>query len=309
MKGAVVLHNLTKTFGDFTAVNEISLEVGKGEIFGFLGPNGAGKSTTIKMLCGILTPSAGVGTVAGHDIVTEQDGIKNVIGYMSQRFSLYEDLTVRENLEFFGSVYGLGVGRLKEAIQKVVDMAGIDDGMEKSLVKKLPGGVKQRLALGAAILHDPEILFLDEPTSGVDPIMRRNFWEIIYRFSEEGKTVFVTTHYMDEAEHCGRIALIIAGNMIALGSPDELKAAFPYAVYSITVENFIETFERIRYLDFIIEAAIFGSDIHIICDRDVPATKLLNNYFVKEKRDRVAIRKVQPGLEDVFVSSARRYSR
>lgn len=309
MEGAVVLHNLTKTFGDFTAVNGISLEVGKGEIFGFLGPNGAGKSTTIKMLCGILTPSAGVGTVAGHDIVTEQDGIKSVIGYMSQRFSLYEDLTVRENLEFFGSVYGLGGRRLNEAILRVVDMAGIDDGMEKALVKRLPGGVKQRLALGAAILHDPEILFLDEPTSGVDPIMRRNFWEIIYRFSEEGKTVFVTTHYMDEAEHCGRIALIIAGNMIALGSPDELKAAFPYSVYSITAENFIETFERIRYLDFIIEAAIFGSDIHIICDRDVPAKKLLNNYFGKGKRERVTIRRVQPGLEDVFVSSAREYSR
>ncbi len=309
MEDVVVIRDLTKKFGNFTAVNGINLEVGKGEIFGFLGPNGAGKSTTIKMLCGILTPSAGAGTVAGHDITTEQEGIKNAIGYMSQRFSLYEDLTVRENLEFFGSVYGLGGKRLNKAIRKVVGMAGISDGMEKALVKRLPGGVKQRLALGAAILHDPAILFLDEPTSGVDPIMRRNFWEIIYQFSEEGKTVFVTTHYMDEAEHCGRIALIIAGNVIALGSPDELKAAFPYAVYSITTENFIETFERIRYLDFIIEAAIFGSDIHVICDRGVPATKLLSNYFKTEGINRGNIRRVRPGLEDVFVGRARNYSR
>ena len=309
MEHSVVLRDLKKNFGDFTAVDGISLSVKKGEIFGFLGPNGAGKSTTIKMLCGILAPSSGGGTVAGRDIVSEQEEIKNVIGYMSQRFSLYDDLTVRENLEFFGSVYGLGGMRLDRAIRRILGMAGIGDDTEKAIVKKLPGGVKQRLALGAAILHDPEILFLDEPTSGVDPIMRRNFWDIIYGFSEDGKTVFVTTHYMDEAEHCGRIALIIAGTVIALDSPDRLRETFPHAVYSITAENCIETFERVRYLDFVIEAAVFGTDIHVICRGDVPAKKLLGDFFRREKIAGGRVSQVPPSLEDVFVNSARHYKK
>jgi len=208
MEASVEVNGLTKRFGDFTAVDNISFSVSHGEIFGFLGPNGAGKSTTIRMLCGILTPTDGSGTVAGYDIISEQNRIKHSIGYMSQKFSLYNELTVMENLEFFGSIYGLNGGHLNERMDFVLDMAEI--GTRKNeRVGLLPGGIKQRLALGSAIIHDPSILFLDEPTSGVDPIMRRNFWELIYEFSRRGKTIFVTTHYMDEAEHCGRMALII----------------------------------------------------------------------------------------------------
>ncbi len=307
MEQVVEIRNLSKTFGDFTAVNKISLSVEKGEIFGFLGPNGAGKTTTIKMLCGILMPTSGEGRVSGFDIIAEQEKIKTIIGYMSQRFSLYEDLTVVENLKFFGSIYGLEGARLKQSIGRVVDMAGIGD-RKNDLVRNLPGGMKQRLALGGAILHDPPILFLDEPTSGVDPLMRRNFWDIIYRFSEEGRTIFVTTHYMDEAEHCNRIALVIAGRIIALDSPEALKKNFNNAVYSIVTEKFLEVFEKIRYLDFIIEAAIFGADIHILCDRDVPAKKKIASFFKEQGISSYAMHQITPSLEDVFVSNARKYA-
>ncbi len=307
MEKVVEISNLTKTFGDFTAVNGISLSVEKGEIFGFLGPNGAGKTTTIKMLCGILMPTSGEGRVSGYDIISEQEQIKTIIGYMSQRFSLYEDLTVVENLEFFGSAYGLEGVRLKQAIVRVVDMAGIGD-RRNDLVRNLPGGMKQRLALGGAILHDPPILFLDEPTSGVDPLMRRNFWDIIYRFSEEGRTIFVTTHYMDEAEHCNRIALVITGEIIALDSPEALKKNFNNAVYSIVTENFLEVFEKIRYRDFIIEAAVFGSDIHILCESDVPVKSKVMDFFKEQGVNSYTIHRITPSLEDVFVSNARKYS-
>lgn len=306
MEHVVEIKNLTKTFGDFTAVNNISLSVEKGEIFGFLGPNGAGKTTTIKMLCGIMLPTSGEGRVSGYDIINEQEQIKNVIGYMSQRFSLYEDLTVIENLEFFGSIYGLDGSRLREGIARVLDMAGIGE-KKNELVKNLPGGIKQRLSLGGAILHDPPILFLDEPTSGVDPLMRRNFWDIIYRFSEEGRTIFVTTHYMDEAEHCNRIALIINGEIIALDSPDELKRNFRHSVYSLATDNFLEVFEKVRYLDFIIEAAIFGTDIHILCERDVPIKRKISDFFKEQGVSHYSIHRVTPTLEDVFVSNARKY--
>jgi ABC-2 type transport system ATP-binding protein len=307
MEKVVEIRNLTKKFGDFTAVNNISLSVEKGEIFGFLGPNGAGKTTTIKMLCGILVPTSGEGLVSGYDIISEQEKIKSIIGYMSQRFSLYEDLTVVENLSFYGSIYGLEGSRLKQAIGRVVDMAGIGD-RKNDLVKNLPGGMKQRLALGGAILHDPPILFLDEPTSGVDPLMRRNFWDIIYRFSEEGRTIFVTTHYMDEAEHCNRIALVIAGEIIALDSPEALKKNFNNTVYSIVTDNFLDVFEKIRYLDFIIEAAIFGADIHILCGGDVPVKRKIAVFFKGQGINSYAIHRITPSLEDVFVSNARKYS-
>lgn len=302
---SVEVKNLTKRFDKFTAVDGINFSVRKGEIFGFLGPNGAGKSTTIKMLCGILSPTDGTGTVSGYDIVNEQDKIKNTIGYMSQKFSLYHDLTVRENLEFFGSIYGLAGRILKERIDYVREMAGIGDRMD-SKVDILPGGIKQRLALGGAILHDPPVLFLDEPTSGVDPLMRRNFWDLIYDFSREGKTIFVTTHYMDEAEHCNRMALVIAGKIIALDTPDNLKQNLPYSVYALQVDDFIKVFEKISKLDFIEEAAIFGSDIHILCDRKYKLKselgKVLNNIGVTDYR----IDQISASLEDVFVTHARR---
>ncbi len=306
MEHTVEVKNITRRFGDFTAVDSVSFSVKKGEIFGFLGPNGAGKSTTIKMLCGILKPTEGSGHVHGHDILTGQEAIKESIGYMSQRFSLYEDLTVRENLEFFGAIYGLGGGRLAERTAHAMEIADIGDRGD-SVVKTLPAGMKQRLALGAAILHDPPVLFLDEPTSGVDPIMRRNFWEFIYELSRGGKTVFVTTHYMDEAEHCDRIALIIAGKIIALDSPARLRESLGYSVYSLRVERFIEAFETVAAAPFIDEAAIFGSDIHILCGRDIPLKKNLRELLRGAGFGAFHLERIEATLEDVFVTEARKH--
>jgi ABC-2 type transport system ATP-binding protein len=217
-----VLDHLTKRFDAFTAVAAISLTVPKGQIFGFLGPNGAGKSTTIRMLCGILAPTSGSGTVAGFEIATQPERIKENIGYMSQRFSLYEDLTVEENIAFYGGVYRIPPIRLKERAEWVIRMAGLTE-RRSSLAGELSGGWRQRLALGCAILHEPAIVFLDEPTSGVDPLSRRTFWELIRSMAADGVTVFVTTHYMDEAEYCDRLALIYRGELVAIGTPLELK--------------------------------------------------------------------------------------
>jgi ABC-2 type transport system ATP-binding protein len=303
----VSVENLTKKFGDFTAVDNISFEVGRGEIFGFLGPNGAGKSTTIKMLCGILSATSGSGHVSGYDIVKEQASIKNVIGYMSQKFSLYDDITVMDNLEFFGSIYGLEGNKLNERVNMVLDMAEISRQRD-AVVKSLPIGLKQRLAIGASILHDPPVLFLDEPTSGVDPIMRRNFWELIYKFSEEGKTIFVTTHYMDEAEHCNRIALIISGRIIALDSPDNLKKSLVYNVYSLRIDKFIEVFDLLSGQDYIHEAAIFGSDIHILSEVEFPLEATLGGFLEKKGFSNFHIEKILPSLEDVFVTYARKFN-
>jgi ABC-2 type transport system ATP-binding protein len=303
MNYTVEVSALTKKFGDFTAVDNVNFSVREGEIFGFLGPNGAGKSTTIKMLCGILVPTSGSGRVAGADIMTGQEQIKNSIGYMSQRFSLYEELTVAENLTFYGTVYGLEGSMLASRIRHVMDLAGIDK-KNNLPVKKLPGGIKQRLALGAAILHDPPILFLDEPTSGVDPIMRRAFWDLIYDFSRAGKTIFVTTHYMDEAEHCGRIALIAAGKLIAMDTPRALKDGLPLEVYSLKVKNFVEVFEKISGLEYISEAAIFGSDIHIMCEKKFPLIRELTRDLKRAGVDSFSIDGIHPSLEEVFVVSA-----
>jgi ABC-type multidrug transport system, ATPase component len=303
----VSVENLTRRFGDFTAVDNISFGVSRGEIFGLLGPNGAGKSTTIKMLCGILSPSSGSGRVSGYDIVNEQEAIKSVIGYMSQKFALYDDLTVVDNLEFFGSIYGLTGNKLNERVNMVLDMAEISR-QKNDGVKSLPIGLKQRLAIGAAILHDPPVLFLDEPTSGVDPIMRRNFWELIYKFSEEGKTIFVTTHYMDEAEHCNRIALIISGRIIALDSPDNLKKSIAYNVYSLRIDKFIEVFDLISGQDYIHEAAIFGSDIHILSEVNFPLETTLCGFLGKKGFNNFRVEKILPSLEDVFVTYARKFN-
>ena len=219
---AVSLDKLTKRFGEFTAVDRINLNVPRGQIFGFLGPNGAGKSTTIRMMCGILPPTSGEGRVAGFDIATEPERIKENIGYMSQRFSLYEDLTVEENIAFYAGVYRLTPAKRQERTEWVIEMAGLTE-RRRSNAGELSGGWRQRLALGCAILHEPPIVFLDEPTSGVDPLSRRKFWELIYNLAEGGVTVFVTTHYMDEAEYCDRLALIYRGELVAVGAPEELK--------------------------------------------------------------------------------------
>jgi ABC-2 type transport system ATP-binding protein len=222
MDKMIIGENLSKKFGSFTAVDEISFYVGKGEIFGFLGPNGAGKTTTIRMLCGLLTSTSGSASVAGYDINKGSEDIKKVIGYMSQKFSLYRDLTVRENLEFFSGVYGVPRDKIDGRVAEMIRIAGLE-GKENVLTASLAGGFKQRLALGSALVHSPRILFLDEPTAGVDPISRKSFWDFIYDLSEGGVTVVVTTHYMDEAEHCNRLAFMYDGKIIALGHPDELK--------------------------------------------------------------------------------------
>ena len=220
---AVVMESLTKRFGDFVAVDNVNCAVSRGEIFGFLGPNGAGKSTTIRILCGLLTPTSGRAIVGGLDVSTEAEKIRQNIGYMSQRFSLYDDLTVEENIKFFSGVYGVPDGRRRARKEYALRMSGLET-RRKSLTRLLPGGWKQRLALGGAILHEPPILFLDEPTSGVDPIARRGFWDRIYELAAGGQTIFVTTHYMEEAEYCHRLALMFQGRVIALGEPAALKA-------------------------------------------------------------------------------------
>jgi ABC-2 type transport system ATP-binding protein len=218
---AIEVRELEKRFGAFTAVDKISFTVHPGEIFGFLGANGSGKSTTIRMLCGILTPTSGTGKVAGFDIVTEAEGVKHAIGYMSQKFSLYEDLTPLENLRFYLGVYSVPEAQWEERREWVLDVTRLADAKNR-MTRDLPPGWRQRLALGCALLHRPRILFLDEPTSGVDPITRRHFWAFISRIAAEGITVFVTTHYMDEARHCGRIVMINEGRIVASGSPDQI---------------------------------------------------------------------------------------
>lgn len=225
MLPAITADKLTKRFGNFTAVNQITFEVRKGEIFGFLGANGAGKTTAIRMLNGLSRPTAGQASVAGFDVYRHAEKIKRRIGYMSQKFSLYEDLTVRENIQFYGGIYGLPLDEIRRQMKQLV--AGL--GMEpyaRSLVKSLPLGWRQKLAFSIAIMHHPEIVFLDEPTGGVDPITRRQFWEMIYKAADEGMTVFVTTHYMDEAEYCGRVSIMVDGRIAALDTPHALKAQF-----------------------------------------------------------------------------------
>ena len=223
---AVEVRGLTKRFGDFVAVDDVSFEIARGEVFGLLGPNGAGKSTTVRMLCGILAPSAGEGRVAGHDIAREAEAVRSRIGYMSQRFSLYLDLTVRENLDFYGGVYGLSAGALRERRRWALAMAGLEAQQDR-LTAELSAGWRQRLALGCALLHEPQVVFLDEPTAGADPISRRQFWDVIYGLREAGVTSLVATHYMDEAERCDRLAFIYGGRLAAVDRPVVREAAVP----------------------------------------------------------------------------------
>ena len=240
---AVEVDNLVKRFGEFVAVDHMSLQVRRGEIFGFLGPNGAGKTTAIRILCGLLRPTGGRARVAGFDVAAEPEAVRLNIGYMSQKFSLYDDLTVEENIDFFGGIYGVPLERLAERKEYALRMAGLEE-RRLSMTRLLAGGWKQRLALGCAILHAPPILFLDEPTSGVDPIARRGFWDLIYQLSEAGHTVFVTTHYMEEVEYCHRLALMYRGKIIALGAPEELKSAAGKATMEEVFVAMIEEEER-----------------------------------------------------------------
>lgn len=306
---AVSVQNLEKKFGAFTAVNRINFEVNRGEIFGFLGPNGAGKSTTIRMLCGIITPTSGTGTVGGFDIRNEQEKIKQNIGYMSQKFSLYDDLTVEENINFYGGIYKLSRQGLAERKEEIIRLAGIEP-FRSSPTKTLSGGWKQRLALGCSLIHKPRIIFLDEPTSGVDPITRANFWGIIKDLAKKGVTVFVTTHYMDEAENCDRMTLIYKGTIIAMGTPEEMKTKFMKdEIVQIRVDEPEEWAEKISSVKGVEDAALFGSTIHAVSPNAKKTIPLITKLFKAEGLKNYKAVKIKASLEDVFVSLIEDYDK
>ncbi len=300
---AVEAHNLTKRFGDFTAVDGISLQVEQGEIFAFLGPNGCGKTTTIRMLCGIITPTSGGGRVAGFDIVAEADRVKERIGYMSQRFSLYEDLTARENLEFYAGVYQVPLRERADRVAELIAMAGLE-GREGELAGNLSGGWKQRLALGCSIVHRPPILFLDEPTAGVDPVSRRRFWDMIYGLSDQGVTVFVTTHYMDEAEHANRVSLMLAGRLIACASPEGLKAASrPGSLLEVECDPLVPALDLLPALPDVAEVAVYGSLLHVVMEPSATDPAALRAQLEARGVSVARIEAIRPSLEDVFISA------
>ena len=301
-KYAVEVKDLVKKFGDFTAVDKISLEVKRGEIFGFLGPNGSGKTTTIRMLCGLLTPTSGWGEVAGFDILKNPETIKAHIGYMSQKFSLYHDLTVEENIDFYSGIYKVPKGIKKQRKEWVLEMSGL---VEKrgNISSQLAGGWKQRLALGCALLHDPPILFLDEPTAGVDPSSRRDFWDLIYQLSQKGTTIFVTTHYMDEAEHCDRIGLIFQGKIICRGSPEYLKTKLMSdEVIYLECERCLDVLVLLEKEESIKEVALFGKGLHLVVDNANMALPLIQKVLTNQGININKMERITPSLEDVFVS-------
>jgi len=304
---AVQVIDLTKKFGDFVAVNGITFDIRRGEIFGFLGPNGAGKTTTIRMLLGLLRPTSGQASVLGYDIERQAEEVRRHIGYMSQRFSLYQDLTVSENLDFYGRTYGVRGQKLRQRKQFAIEMAGLK-GRERELTRNLSGGWKQRLALGAAILHEPEMLFLDEPTAGVDPISRRAFWDLLYELAEGGTTIFVTTHYMDEAEHCQDLAFIHAGRIIAEGPPAEIKLEkMQGQVLEIDCTQPDVAIGLLSKMGTFEEVALYGALIHVVAE-DVAEQRPRITQALAEAGVQVrAMDVVAPSLEDVFISNVRNH--
>lgn len=299
---SVVIDQLVKRFGDFVAVDHISLETRKGEIFGFLGPNGAGKSTTIRMLCGLLRPTSGKAVVAGFDVGRQPESVRQNIGYMSQKFSLYNDLKVIENIRLFAGLYNVPSNTLKQRIEWTLEMSNLK-GQENLIVSTLPGGWKQRLALGCAVLHNPPVIFLDEPTSGVDPISRRQFWDLIHSMADEGITVFVTTHYMEEAEYCNRLALIFRGKMVALGTPSELKhKSMKGELLQVECEPLGPAVEALQTAPDVIDAAVFGSALHLVVPEASPAIPQVKKYLADRNVTVNRIEEIPPSLEDVFVA-------
>ncbi len=298
---AILAEGLTKRFQAFTAVDHLDLRIDKGEIAGFIGPNGAGKSTTIRMLCGLLRPSEGHALVAGFDVGRQPEAVREHIGYMSQKFSLYGDLTVRENLRFFGGIYRVARKDMDERTRFAIAMAGLE-GREDTLVRTLAGGWKQRLALGCAILHRPPILFLDEPTSGVEPEARRRFWDLIHELAGEGVTILVSTHYMDEAEYCNRIALIDRGQLIAMGTPGELRSRhLGGRLFEIRCTPLGAALQVLHDAPGVIEAAIFGDRLHVVIGAGGVDSTALQALLEKQGIEAQAARAVTPSLEDVFV--------
>ena len=302
--------NLTKRFGQFTAVDGVTFSVRRGSIFGFLGPNGAGKTTTMRMLLGLLAPTAGRAEVLGYNVAHRPRAVKKRIGYMSQRFSLYDELTVAENLRFYGRTYGLSRERLRERMEFVLEMADLV-GRERMRTSELSGGWRQRLALGAAIMHEPELVFLDEPTAGVDPVSRRSFWELLYRLADAGTTIFVTTHYMDEAEHCRELAFIHAGKIVAQGSPAVIKhTLMPGQVLELSPSDPPEAMRLLKEARtkgrlVVDDAALYGAQVHVIApdvrsEMDTVRSVLQAGGIEPGPMDVIA-----PSLEDVFLASIR----
>jgi ABC-2 type transport system ATP-binding protein len=301
MANAIEVRHLSRRFGSFVAVDDLSFDVRQGEIFGFLGSNGAGKSTTIRMLCGLLQPSSGSATVGGVDVTRDPEGVKQRIGYMSQRFSLYELLTVDQNIRFFGGIYGLDARRLAARRQFVVDMAGLR-GREHTLARDLSGGWRQRLALGCAILHEPSILFLDEPTGGVDPLSRRQFWRLIDTLSSQGVTVLVTTHYLDEAERCHRVALIHAGRLAALGTTTEVKRIFEgRPIVELRGDRPVELMRALDEMPEVEKTSLFGTSVHaVLRDASIGPAEIAARVRARGL-DVQSADTVIPSLEDVFL--------
>lgn len=302
---AVEIKGLTKKFGDFVAVDGINLQVRRGEIFGFLGPNGAGKTTTIRMLLGLIPPTGGSASVLGYELGGDVRLMRARLGYMSQRFTLYTDLTVDENLSFYGRAYGVRGQRLAERKRAIVEMAGLV-GRERSLTRNLAGGWMQRLALGCAIIHEPELLFLDEPTAGVDPVSRRAFWDLLYELAAGGATIFVTTHYMDEAEHCHRLAFIQQGRIVALGSPNEIKASVMRGqVLEVNCDAPDKALRALRELQGLEDVSLYGALIHVVAEGVAGRRQEIQERLTEAGVSVRSLDVIAPSLEDVFISSVR----
>jgi ABC-2 type transport system ATP-binding protein len=298
---AIEVSHLFKRFGDFVSVDDLTFSVEAGEVFGLLGSNGAGKSTTIRILCGLLRPSSGSGRVLGTDVSRDPEAVKRSIGYMTQRFSLYEDLTVAQNIEFFGGVYGLRGAPFRERKAWAIAMSGLE-GKENLLTGALPGGWKQRLALACSVLHEPRVLFLDEPTGGVDPLSRRRFFQLIDTLSAQGVTIIVTTHYLDEAERCDRIALMHAGRLVSLGTVADLKKVFAGRVMlEVGCPRFLEAQERLEGEPFVLEAALFGTRLHVVVDDAEQGRRLILERLEREGNVPASVERIVPSLEDVFI--------
>jgi ABC-type multidrug transport system ATPase subunit len=308
MSDAIALDGLTKRYGERAVVDAVSLRVASGSIFGFLGPNGSGKSTTIKMLCGLVHPNGGTARVAGYDVATQGDAVRRSIGYMAQAFALYGDLTVDENLEFYARAYGLG-RRAAERKRQILEIVGIGR-YRHYLGARLSGGWQRRLALATALIHDPPVVFLDEPTGGIDPVARRDLWDLLFRLTADGKTFFVTTHYMDEAERCSSLAYIFEGKLIARGSPDEicaLPAVSPPGTtrYAVGTDDVMQTFRRLHELTNVREATIFGRDVHVVVDAAVAPGDVAHALGVPPS----SVAPIAPTLEDAFVALTREHER
>jgi ABC-2 type transport system ATP-binding protein len=298
----VIAEGLTKRFGGLVAVDHLNLRIRKGEIFGFLGPNGSGKTTTIRMLCGLMDPTEGTASVLGYDVRSQSEQIKERIGYMSQQFSLYQDLTVRENLDFYATMYGVPRKARAERVKPLIRMAGLE-GREGEMVAHLSGGMKQRLALGCAIIHRPGVLFLDEPTAGTDPSSRRGFWDLVYQFAQEGITVMVSTHYMDEAEHCDTLGFLYRGKFIAKGPPGEIRSGQNgLRVYEIDCRPLIEAMDHLKALPGVLYVFRYGNLVHIVVEADRLPVEVIAPALTSRGIETVRVEPIMPTVEDVFVS-------